>query len=166
MPPATAPSPIQPASPSQQNRIEAHGEFLRMQQRDRVHPPAPPACRRSLPVPARRRAPWSAMRRTRFQASRSSRSPRSGSGPPARGRRHRSAAHRRAPCRAGSPPARRRPSDSARHCRAWRDRAAAARYTDGRARSARGIWRKKNVSSSVRICEPSTSASVMMTMRW
>ena len=29
-----------------------------------------------------------------------------------------------------------------------------------------GICRKKNVSSSVRICAPSTSASVMMMMRW
>ena len=28
------------------------------------------------------------------------------------------------------------------------------------------MWRKKNVRSSVRMCEPSTSASVMMTILW
>ncbi len=28
------------------------------------------------------------------------------------------------------------------------------------------IFRKKNVRSSVRMCEPSTSASVMMMTRW
>ncbi len=29
-----------------------------------------------------------------------------------------------------------------------------------------GIWRKKKVSSSVRMCDPSTSASVMKMILW
>ena len=59
-----------------------------------------------------------------------------------------------------------RPSGTAPTCRASPCRAAAARCRGARARSARGIWRKKKVRSSVRICAPSTSASVMMMILW
>ena len=47
-----------------------------------------------------------------------------------------------------------------------RGRAAAARCRCSPPRSAACICRKKNVSSSVRMCAPSTSASVMMMILW
>ncbi len=64
---------------------------------------------------------------------------------------------------------RRAPSRRRRRTRAcpWRPgRAAAARCRCSPPRSVRCICRKKNVRSSVRMCAPSTSASVMMMILW
>ena len=149
----------------QRHRIQPRGQ--RRRRRRGAHRDRRSARRQSPPAPATPpAASATAAAAAASPRAASSISRRSSSPFQRRGHRHSSAAPRPAPCRAGNPPARRRPSDSARHCRAWRDTAAAGRYTDARDRSVRGIWRKKNVSSSVRICEPSTSASVMITMRW